>query len=130
MNNLLARRCILLSVLLVSTFLLSSCGLRVTKGDAYQTISKVIRVGADRAEVLRFIESLEVNGVKPSSNGYIPAKSPYTVVAPHGKKVEVAGDVAIFFENGASGHFFFCPSVFAIFYFDKSGKLITYVIDC
>jgi hypothetical protein len=53
-------------------------------------ISRGVHTGADKSEVIKYLDTVEVNGMKPSSNGYIPARTPHAVVAPDGRKSEDA----------------------------------------
>jgi len=121
----------LTAAILVSVFMLASCGLKVSKGDVNSGISKGIHVGSDKAEIIKYLDSLEVNGVKPVRSDYIREAPGYTVIAPDGKtEVEAIGKVSVSFSNGVGGGFYFCESVVSIFYFDRSDKLITWVTDC
>ena len=119
-----------LTIILVCVCGLTSCGLGVTKGDVRQEMSKVIRIGMDKSEVIQHLNSLEINGVVPLTNGYVQSTYRYTIAAPDGNDVEVAGRISASFSNGIGGRVSFCPTVGAIFYFDRSEKLINYHIDC
>jgi len=121
---------LLSGIFFAATLLLTSCKPTITKGDVYQRFNKDIRVGATKSEVIRYVDSLEVNGVKPRRDEYVRDTSGYPVTAPDGKEVEVEGQIYTSFSNGVSWSFNFCAHVDAIFYFDKSDKLITYHIDC
>jgi hypothetical protein len=111
--------------------LLVSCGREISKGDVYQRISNDIRIGADKSEVRKYLEPLEINGIKPTIyDDYRPEQLNFTVTAPDGKSVDVAGMIFATFRNRGLKFFNFCPSAGVIFYFDKSNKLVTYHIDC
>lgn len=105
-----------------------SCAPRVTKGSVYQEVSKCARIGADKSEVIRCVDSVVVNGVKPKRYEYARDTSGFPVVAPDGKEVQVDGTIYASFRNNIGS--MFCNYVGVIFYFDGSGKLITYHIDC
>lgn len=109
------------------TFLLFSCGQKVTKGDVYQQISKKVSIGASKSEVVKAVDSLEVNGFKAQRSDYVRAES-LSVDAPDGRKVNVAGTMSADFRNVASGPMTF-NTVSIIFYFDESERLINYHID-
>jgi hypothetical protein len=102
---------------------------KVTKGDVYRAISKDIRIGATKEEILQYVSSAKVNGIKANSRGYVKNGSYYTVTAPDNKEIGVEGTIFPSFPNEEM-FFNFCPHVGIIFYFDKFDKLITYHIDC
>jgi hypothetical protein len=103
---------------------------KITKGDAYEAVNRDVRIGATKTEVLQYVNSLKVNGIKAeSTRGYVKNESYFTVIAPDNKKVGVEGTIYASFPNEEMS-FNFCPHVGVIFYFDKSDTLITYHIDC
>lgn len=118
---------ILLAGISVSTILLVSCGQKITKGDVYQSISKKISIGANKADVIKVTASLEVNGYRVERSNYLPAESVY-IDAPDGKKIKVAGTMSANFRDAGSGPMTF-NSIGIIFYFDESERLVNYHID-
>jgi hypothetical protein len=119
--------------IIASIFFLASCGKqqRVTKGDVYQRISKDIHVGTDKSEVRKYLEPLEINGIKPViHDSYTREQLNYTVTAPNGESVKVEGMIFAVFRNKGFDLLNFCPSVGVIFHFDKSDKLFNSNIDC
>ena len=127
-NGKVSRTLLLSAVALAFALMLPSCT-PITKGDVYQEVSKNIRSGADRAEVRKYLDSLKVKGAKPVTQEYKRDTSGYPVYAPDGKAVQVEGFISAKFES-VSGVFIFCHTVWVVFYFDKSDKLINYHIDC
>jgi hypothetical protein len=119
-----------LFVAAIFTLAFTSCAPRVTKGSVGQEVSKCIRIQSDKSQVIKYIDSLEVNAVKPTRYDYVRDTSRYPVIAPDGKEVKVEGTIYASFANEPSPYFDFCNHVGVIFYFDKSDKLITYHIDC
>jgi hypothetical protein len=126
-----ASQVFLSAIITASTLLLVSCGREVSKGDVYQRISRDVHIGADRSEVRKYLEPLDINGIKPAiHDDYQPAQPSFSVVGPDEKSVEVAGMIFATFRNSRLQLLNFCPATGVIFYFDKSNKLITYHIDC
>jgi len=95
------------AVVFSPAFMLASCAPRVTKGSVYREVSKGIRAGADKSEVIKYVDSLKVNGARPTKYDYVRDTSGYPVVAPGGKEVEVEGTMSTSFSNGIS-FFSFC----------------------
>jgi hypothetical protein len=112
---------------IAAIFLFTAC---LSKGDINSGIIKGISVGAERSEVKKHLDSLAVNGIRPVVSDFGRETEGYTVPAPDGKKVEVRGKMSATFSNGLGGPFMLCNKVVAIFYFDKSDKLITWITDC
>ncbi len=109
---------------------MTSCGLKVSKGDANFGIGKNIHPGLEKAEVTRRLNSLEIGGVKPeiSDIAEVPILK---ILAPDGKtEVEAVEKLSISFSNGSVGRLYLCERVVSTFYFDKMGKLITWMTDC
>ena len=125
-----ASRVLLLPATTIAAVLLLTSCLRVSKGEVNSGIRKGLDVGAHRSEVIRHLDVLKVNGVKPVVSGYERETGGRTVLAPGGKEVEVEGKVTATFSNGIGGHLYLCNEVFVFFYFDKSDKLITWITDC
>lgn len=119
----------LISISIVSTLSNISCAHhhKVTKGNVYQRISRDIQTGATKSEVIRYLDSLEINGIKADRGDY--ASGGYIIKDTAGRDVEVGGALgATFSERWKPPDF--CNTIGVIFYFDKSEKLITYHIDC
>jgi hypothetical protein len=118
-------------LVIISATLLISCGREISKGDVYQLISKDIHIGADKSEVKTYLESLEINGIKPTIyDDYKPEQLNFNVDVSEEKSVKVEGMIFATFRSRGIQLFNFCPSAGVIFYFDRSNKLITYHIDC
>jgi hypothetical protein len=100
---------------------------QVSKGSVAQYIGRDIHPGATKSEVLKYLDTLEINGIKAERGDY--AKGGYTIPSSKGEAVEVDGTVGAMFREKGIFHDF-CSSIGVIFYFDKSEKLITYVVDC
>ena len=117
--------------LVLSGILLAACTSRVNKGNLGDKMRREVRVGVDVADMEKYLQSLEVNGVKPNITPYVRSNSPYTVPGFDGKDTEVVGSMSASFNNGLAGRGWgFCPEAFVIFYFDQSDKLVRYVVDC
>jgi hypothetical protein len=119
--------------IVISIAILASCGKqqRVTKGDVYQRINKDIDIGATKSDVTKYLEQLEINGIKPiRHDSYTREQLNFTVIAPNGESVKVEGMIFAVFRSKGFELLNFCPSVGVIFYFDKSDKLINSNIDC
>jgi hypothetical protein len=93
----------------------------------YQNVSRDIQIGATKSDVMKYLDSLEINGIKAERGDY--ARGGYTITDTHGKEVEVDGSIGATFSEWGLPHDF-CSTIGVIFYFDKSEKLITYHIDC
>jgi hypothetical protein len=118
---------IVISLVAVVSNISCSHNHKVSKGNVYQRVSGDIQIGATKSEVMKYLDSLEINGIKAERGDYI--RVGYTVTDIHGKEVEVDGTIgAMFKERGLPPDF--CNTIGVIFYFDKSEKLITYHIDC
>ena len=100
---------------------------KVSKGSVYQNVSRDIQIGATKSDVMKYLDSLEINGIKAERGDY--ARGGYTITDTHGKEVEVDGSIGATFSEWGLPHDF-CSTIGVIFYFDKSEKLITYHIDC
>ena len=124
------RALILVVTLCVALPFLNSCRPVVTKGDVSGRIIRELQVNATKADVLKYVDSFEVNGVKAVTSGYFKDDSGIPLTAPHGEKVDVEGMVVASFKNGWDTPFNFCPRVSALFYFDKSDRLIACNVDC
>ena len=125
-----SRARLLLAALLASA-LLTSCSLRVTKGDVAQAVSKDLKLGADKEKVIKYLHSLKVNGVGAAVGEYVPnTLRDDVVVAPDGKGLIYDGHVAASFDNGVRGVLLFCEAVFVTCFFDENGRLIMYHVDC
>jgi hypothetical protein len=117
--------------LVLSGILLAACTPRVNKSNLGDKLRREVRVGVDVTEVEKYLQSLEVNGVKPNITPYLRSNLPYTVPGFDGKQTEVVGSMSASFNNGLAGRGWgFCPEAFVIFYFDQSDKLARYVVDC
>jgi hypothetical protein len=117
--------------LVLSAILLAACTARVNKSNLGEKMRREVRVGVDMTEVEKYLQSLEVNGVKPNITPYVRSNLPYTVPGFYGKETEVVGSMSASFNNGLAGRGWgFCPEAFVIFYFDQSDKLVRYVVDC
>ena len=127
-NHKISRTPLVTAFALATTFLLSSCA-PITKGDVYQEVSKGINIGADKTQVLAYLESLKVKGEKPIIEQYKRDTSGHLIYATDGKAVFAEGFIAAKF-GSLSGVFIFCDTVWVVFYFDKSDKLINYIIYC
>ena len=122
---------ILGAFLVLSGILLAGCTPRVNKNNLGDKMRREVRVGVDVTEVEKYLQSLQVNGVKPSVTPYLRSNSPYTVPGFDGKETVVVGSMSASFNNGLAGSGWgFCPEAFVIFYFDQSDKLVRYVVDC
>ena len=99
----------------------------ISKGAVYQQLHKDIQIGETKSDVMKYLDSLEINDIKADRGDYVRAG--YNVTAPDGKEVEVEGTIGAMFRD-KWGTPDFCKDIGAIFYFDKSDKLITYHIDC
>jgi len=76
---------------------------------------------------MKYLDSLEINGIKAERSDY--AIGEYFITDTHGRQIEVGGVVgATFSERWKPPDF--CNSIGVIFYFDKTQKLITSHIDC
>ena len=126
-----SRMRVLGTFLVLSGILLAACTPRVNKINLGDKMRREVRVGLDVAEVGKYLQSLEVNGVKPNMTPYVRSNSPYTVPGFDGKETEAVGSISASFNNGLAGRGWgFCPEAFVIFYFDQSDKLVRYVVDC
>lgn len=78
-------------------------------------------------QALKFVRD---RGVKPeiSDIAEVPILK---ILAPDGKtEVEAVEKLSISFSNGSVGRLYLCERVVSTFYFDKMGKLITWMTDC
>ena len=73
---------------------------------------------------MKFIDTLEIDGTKAVSFGYSKNNSTQTIPV-NGSNVEVEGVINAEFRGRGV---MYCGS-FVIFFFDKSDKLISYVVD-
>ena len=99
----------------------------ISKGAVYQQLHKDIQIGETKSDVMKYLDALEINGIKADRGEYVRAG--YYVTAPDGNTVEVEGTIGVMFRD-KWGTPDFCQNIGAILYFDKSDKLITCHIDC
>lgn len=118
-NNLLLKITLTISLLL----LLSSCR-EASKIDVQKRLENDIQPGTTKSEILEYIDTLEINGVKAVSSGYHKNDSKYKIPV-NGKVVDFEGAIYV---NFPSKGIFYCGA-FAIFYFDESDKLLRFVVD-
>ena len=115
-----------LKITLITALLLllfSSCR-EASNIDVLNRLAKDIQPGLDKTEILKYIDKLEINGIKADSSGYLKNDTKIKIPV-NGREVDFDGEIAVSFRSKG---FFYCGS-FAIFYFDNSGRLLRYVVD-
>jgi hypothetical protein len=117
---------LLLTITLIIAFpllLFSSCR-EASKIDVQNRLENDIQLGLDKIEILKYIDTLEIDGIKAAPSSYIKSDKKYKIPL-NGKEVDYDGEIVVGFRSKG---FFYCGA-FAIFYFDESGKLISHVVD-
>jgi hypothetical protein len=115
---------ILAIAIFINTVFLISCSNPPSKGEVTARIHRDIQIGTLKTEVLKYIETLEINGIKAVSSDYIKNNSVETFSV-NQKNADIDGTINIEFRGRGA---LYCGT-FVIFQFDKSGKLVNYIAD-
>ena len=107
----------------VSPLLFSSCQ-DISNIDVLDRLEKDIQPGLDKTEILKYIDTLEIKGIKANASYYLKNEKEYKI-SDHGKDIDFDGEITVGFRSKGILN---CGS-FAIFYFDESGKLLRYLVD-
>jgi hypothetical protein len=99
---------------------------RVTEMQVEERISKELPLGSTVPEVVRFLDALEINGLKPRQYGYIPSE-PVGTERLKGMEDRVKGYLAASIENSArDGIKLQVYRIYMTFYFDRDERLIAH----
>lgn len=113
-----------LTMTIASLTLFASCSMPPSKERIAEHIGRNIKIGSSKTEVLNYIDKLEISGSKAFHSGYFVNESPQTIPIA-GKEIDIAGTLSVSFRGQGRGY---CGTS-AIFYFDKSERLVTYSVD-
>lgn len=119
-----SKRLLKITLITALLLLLSTSCREATNIDVLNRLEKDIQPGLDKTEILKYIDTLEINGIKAEPSRFVK-NDEKTKIPVNGKDVEFDSEITVSFPSKGV---FYCGS-FAIFYFDESGKLLRYVVD-